>query len=220
MDVCVRKKHQIILSTHSSIILEALPPEGIKFILRNKNGVKILDRVSGSRAKSILTDGQTKALTICVEDDFAKHLLTESIRKIKPELLSSISINPMGDTQAVANAVKLLLSMSVKVIGVRDADIGENKTNKLFSLPGKLPPEKEVYDNQQVREKLNNHYNFDIETIFSGYTGIDHHYYGEILSKRGNCSEEAMHLKAIESYLLIIDLRLFENLIKILELEM
>ncbi len=219
MDVCVRKKHQIILSTHSSIILEALPPEGRKFILRNKNGVKILDRISGSRAKSILTDGQTKALTICVEDDFAKHLLTESIRKIKPELLSSISINPMGDTQAVANAVKLLLSMSVKVIGVRDADIGENKTNKLFSLPGKLPPEKEVYDNQQVREKLNNHYNFDIETIFSGYIGIDHHYYGEILSKSGNCSEEAMHLKAIESYLSIIDLRLFENLIKILESE-
>ena len=219
MDVCNRKKHQIILSTHSSIILDALPPEGRKFIIRNSLGVKILDRVSSSRAKSILTDGNSKALTICVEDIFAHHLLREAIRKLKPDWLQSLLIQPMGDTKAVANTVKLLLSLSTKVIGVRDADIGEDISNKLFSLPGSLPPEKEVYDNKEVHKKLNSYFNFDIGTIFSGHSDLDHHKYGKILAEKACCSEEAMHLKAIESYFEIFGLNIFDDLISKIEAE-
>ena len=219
MDVCNRKKHQIILSTHSSIILDALPPEGRKFIVRNTSGVKILDRVSASRAKSILTDGNTKALIICVEDVFAQHILREAIRRLKPDWLPSLSIQPMGDKKAVANTVKLLLSMTTKVIGVRDADVGEDIANKLFSLPGSMPPEKEVYDNLQVRSLLNTYYNLDIATIFSGHTDLDHHNYGKILAEKACCSEEALHLKAIESYFDIVGINTFNNLMMKIERE-
>ena len=219
MDVCNRKKHQIILSTHSSIILDALPPEGRKFIVRNSSGVKILDRVSASRAKSILTDGNTKALTICVEDVFAQHMLREAIRKLKPDWLPLLLIQPMGDKTAVANTVKLLRSLGIKTIGVRDADVGEDTTKKLFSLPGSLPPEKEVYDNPQVRTALNTYYNFDIRTIFSGYSDLDHHKYGEILAEKACCSEEAMHLKAIESYFTKVGIDNFNDLITKIEAE-
>jgi len=217
MDVCNRKKHQIILSTHSSIILEALPPEGRKFVVRDTSGVKVLDRVSSARAKSILADGKIKALTICVEDVFAQLKLREAIRKLKPSLLPSVQITPMGDTLAVANTVKLLRGQSINAIGVRDADKGENITEKLYSLPGSLPPEKEVYENASVQTSLNKKYNFDIAIIFSGYTDLDHHQFGKILSEKACCSEEAMHLAAIEAYFNTIDITTFNALMTRLE---
>jgi len=220
MDVCNRKKHQIILSTHSSIILDALPPEGRKFIVRNVTGVKVLDRVSAARAKSILTDGNTKALTICVEDIFAQHKLREALRKLRPNLLSALLISPMGDTIAVANTVRLLRIMQVNAIGVRDADVGENAVEKLFKLPGTLPPEKEVYENPTVIHALNVKYSFDIATILSAYTEIDHHHYGKILSERACCSEEAMHLSAINAYFEAVGIQIFDNLVMTIEAEM
>lgn len=220
MDVCNRKKHQIILSTHSSIILDALPSQGRKFLVRNATGVKILDRVSAARAKSILTDGNTKALTICVEDTFAQHVLREAIRRQKPDWLASILISPMGDKLAVANTVSLLRSMSVNAIGVRDADTGQNTAEKLFSLPGALPPEKEVYENNQVQIALNAKYSFDVGTIFSGYADIDHHQYGKILSEKAYCSEEAMHLTAIEAYFNTTGITIFDNLINQIDNEL
>jgi len=219
MDVCNRKKHQIILSTHSSIILDALPPEGRKFLIRDTSGVKVLDRVSSSRAKSILTDGNTKALTICVEDNFALLKLTEAIRKLRPGLLQSLQISPMGDTSAVANTVKLLLSMNLKTIGIRDADIGESPSEKLFKLPGTLPPEREVYENINVQSALNLKYNIDVATIFSAQSDIDHHEYGKILSFKACCSEEAMHLEAIKAYFETFGFSIFDNLMSIIDNE-
>jgi predicted ATPase len=220
MDVCSRKKHQIILSTHSSIILDALPPQGRKFIVRDTTGVRVLDRVSAARAKSILTDGHTKALTICVEDTFAELKLREAIRKLKPTILQSIKITPMGDTVAVANTVNLIRTMNVNAIGVRDADKGENITQKLFSLPGSLPPEKEVYDNLQVRIRLNSKYSFDVGTILAGFADIDHHDYGKILAGRAYCSVEEMNLSAINEYFNAVGINTFDTLIRTIENEM
>lgn len=220
MDVCLRKGHQVILSTHSSIILEALPSEGRKFIFRSKQGVNILNRVSANRAKSILTDGQTKALTICVEDVFAALVLKEAIRNLKPDLLPLIQIFPMGDVKAVADAVALLISQNVKVIGVRDADKGEDKIKKLFKLPGTLPPEKEVYENKKVQAIINAKYSIDIKTIFSMQHSLDHHAYGKLLSEKTYCSEEVLNNCAIYAYFDAIGIKAFDNLIQNIEREM
>jgi predicted ATPase len=219
MEVCNRKHHQIILSTHSSIILDALPPEGRKFIIRDSTGVKVLDRVSASRAKSILTDGHTKALIVCVEDNFAFLMLCEAIRHLRPGILPSLNVSPIGDTGAVANTVKLLRSMGIKSIGIRDADIGENLPEKLFKFPGTQPPEKEVYENQSVQTKINTKYNIDVATIFSGQSEIDHHDYGKLLSKKACCSEEAMHLAAIDAFLSVAGINIFDNLMSTLDNE-
>ncbi len=220
MDVCSRKKHQIIISTHSSIILEALPPEGRKFIIRDTSGVKVLDRVSANRAKSILTDGYSKALTICVEDDFALLKLREAIRRLRPGYLPNIQISIMGDFKAVANTVELLRSQGINAIGVRDADIGASIAKKLFKLPGTLPPEKEVYENPQVQKELNAKYSIDINTIFSGYSDIDHHKYGEIISDKAYCSQEAMNIDAINLYFEDVGIHIFHDLMELIDKEL
>jgi predicted ATPase len=222
MDVCNRKGHQIILSTHSSIILEALPPQGRKFIIRDKSGVKILDRVSAGRAKSLLTDGREKALTICVEDDFAKLVLEEAIRKFgEPKLLQSLQIAPVGDSDAVRNSLKLLLNdPKHKAIAIRDADKGEDVTNKLYKLPGTLSPEKEVYENTEVQRVINEKYNIDIETIFAGLSNLDHHDYGKILAEKACCKEDTMNVDAIRAYLNIVGQEAFDNLLQVINKEM
>jgi len=222
MDVCNRKHHQIILTTHSSIIINALPPEGRKLILRDVyQEVKVLDRVSGNRVKSILSDGNSKTLTICVEDEFASLKLKEAIRQIKPELLPLLNISFIGDKEVVANTVKLLNDkMDINAIGIRDADVGEDKMNRLFKLPGSLPPEKEVYENRMVQEGLYKEYNIHIPTILSGVGVVDHHTYGKIFSEKACCSVEAMNISAIKLYLNIQGLDGFKALINIIEHEM
>jgi predicted ATPase len=220
MDVCNRKGHQIVLSTHSGIILEALPPEGRKFIIRDKSGVKILDRVSAGRAKSLLTDGREKALIICVEDNFAKLLLEEAIRKFGDQkLLQSINIVAMGDRDAVRKSIEFLLKIKQNAIAIRDADIGENKTKKLYKLPGTSAPEKEVYENADVQKIINDRYSIDTKTIFS-QQDLNHHDYGKILSQKASCSEEAMNMEAIRAYLDIVGNDIFKNLIQTIKNEM
>ena len=51
LEVCIRKQHQIILSTHSSVIIDALPSVSRKLMVRNELGVKIIDNTSSYHAK-------------------------------------------------------------------------------------------------------------------------------------------------------------------------
>lgn len=74
IDVCNRRHHQIILSTHSSIILSALPPAARKLLIRDKNRVQLKNRISADQVRAILSAGHSRPLDICVEDVFAKIL--------------------------------------------------------------------------------------------------------------------------------------------------
>lgn len=201
MDIVDRKGHQIVFSTHSSTMLEALPPEGRKFLIRNRDGVRILDRISAYRAKSILANGHEKALSICVEDEFAKSLLSEIIRTNPDIELKSIQISPIGDKLAVATMVKQMNAMDIRTIGVRDADVVQNIDEKLYSFPGILPPEKEVFLNEQVINELNNKYGLDIQEIFNLSPDLDHHDFSKKLAEEASSTREIIEIDGIRSYL-------------------
>lgn len=201
MDVSNRKGHQIILSTHSATMLEALPPEGRKFLTRDRNGVKILDRISAYRAKSILANGHIKALTICVEDIFAQTLLTELIRTFRPGILKNLQIAPVGDKEAVGKMIGRLRELGIRSIAVRDADVGENNQEKLYCFPGTLPPEKEVFLNGEVQTDINSKHNIDIQEILNTTENLDHHKYSERFSEEACCIKEIMEIDAIRSYI-------------------
>jgi predicted ATPase len=142
LDVCNRRHHQIILSTHSSVIINALPSEARKLILRDETGVDIRNKISSYQVRSILSAGHVRQIDICVEDVFAKVLLTEVIRIKKKELLKAIAIHDIGDKDAVREAVCVLNKIGKKAIAVRDADAGPAPQNALYSFPGNDPPEK------------------------------------------------------------------------------
>ncbi len=217
LDVCNRKHHQIILSTHSNIVLEGLPSEARKFLIRDQSGVKIIDGLSSYRAKSLLSDGHHKSLTICVEDDFSALLLSECLRTYKSALLSSLKIQAVGDTKAVSNAINLLKTLSINSIGIRDADKGPNEQFELYSLPGTLAPEKEVYLNPEVQKDINQKYSIDISQILASNPDLDHHKYSFVFSQKAYSKISQIDIDAIRKYIEIKGLSFFEKLLNIIE---
>jgi predicted ATPase len=202
MKVASKKGHQIIFSTHSSIMLNALPPEGRKFLTRSREGVRIIDRVSAYTANSLLANGHEKALSICVEDDFAKKLLNEILRSLSQIDLKTIQIASVGDKDAVRTMVNQMKEMEFRVIGVRDADVGENLDEDLLSFPGNEAPEKEVFLNSKVQEKIEKNYSVDVNEIINTSQDInDHHDYSKALANEGVTSSEIIEIDSIRSYI-------------------
>ncbi len=201
IDVSLRRGHQIVFSTHSSIMMNALPPEGRKLLIRNEDGVRVYDRASSSRIKTALSAGELGHGIICVEDEFAQSLLREILRRYDKDLLSSVSVIPFGDSKAVSSAKKALEKAKCKAIAVRDADVGEMKQEKLFKLPGRLPPEKEIFHSEIVINKLITTYGIDFKLMTTSNPEIDHHEYSEKISEKANISKEVIEIDCIRAFL-------------------
>lgn len=201
LDVCNRRHHQIIVSTHSSIILSALPPQSRKLVLRDNNGVIIHGGISANQVRSILSDGRAGCLDICVEDDFAEKLLIESIRMRDKDILKSIAIHQIGDKKAVGKAVNVLRETGKNAIAVRDPDVGEDISNKLYSFPGIYPPEKEVFDNEKVREYLQEKYGIDLDWLKTKTQTTDHHNISKIVANEVLSKPDIIATFVIEEFL-------------------
>ena len=201
LDVCNRRHHQIIASTHSSIFLSALPPESRKLLLRDRNGVVIHGGISANQVRSVLSDGYSKSLDICVEDEFAEKLLIEAIRRQDKSILKSIAIHRIGDKKAVGKAVNVLRQTGKNAVAVRDPDVGEDIANKMFSFPGEFPPEKEVYDNQRIRKYLGEKYNIDLDWLKTKTQTTDHHKISEIVAIEALSKPDIIATFVIEEFL-------------------
>lgn len=216
LDVCNRRHHQIILSTHSSVIINALPSESRKLILRDENGVDIINKISSNQVRSILSSGHVRQLDVCVEDIFAKVLLTEIIRIKKKELLKAVAIHDIGDKDAVREAVRVLNKTGKKAIAVRDADVGPAPGEALYSFPGELPPEKEVFQHPEVKGLLKQKYDLDVDWVLQRDEVTDHHKYAVCLASEAETEESVIRTVAIERYIKEIDGE-FDGLIAAIE---
>jgi len=216
MDVCFRRHHQIILSTHSSVILNALPSQARKLVIRDSYGVRIHNSISASQARSLLSSGHARSLDICVEDSFAKNLLIEAIRLKNRELLKSVSIHEIGDKDAVREATKILRRTGKKAIAVRDADMGEDKDNHIYSLPGNNPPEREVYDTEEVKLFIESKYDVDIGWILEREDIQDHHRITDVIAEEVESQPEVIRSLAIDKYLDVVGDK-FDDLVKAIQ---
>lgn len=218
LDVCNRRNHQIILSTHSSVIINALPPEARKLIIRDETGVEIRNKISSHHVRSILSDGHDRRLDICVEDIFAKLLLTEIIRIKKKELLKVVAIHDIGDKDAVREAVHVLKKTGKKAIAVRDADVGSAAQDSMYSFPGNKPPEKEVFNNSNVKTLLKTKYGLDVDWVLQKNNVTDHHKFAKCYANEVETEESIIRIVAIEHYILDINSE-FDELISVIDNE-
>lgn len=214
LDVCNRRHHQIILTTHSSALLQCLPPESRLLLLRDENGVDSFPMLSASRARSILSNGNHRDLSVLVEDRFAKVLLTEMIRHIDRSLLKCISIHEVGDNRAVLNAALFMKRIERPYIAIRDADVGSDTAKAIFSFPGTMPPEKEVFLNSHVGKFINEEFGVNVQTVLSQRNISDHHEFSKVLAEEASTSIEYMKTMAIKSYLESIGTTAYVQLIK------
>lgn len=216
LDVCYRRDHQIILSTHSSVIIDALPSEARKLLLRDEAGVDIRNKISSNQVRSILSSGHVRQLDICVEDIFAKVLLTEVIRVKKKELLKAVAIHDIGDKDAVREAVRVLKKTGKKAIAIRDADVGAAPVESLYVFPGDGPPEKGVFGHQAVKDLLKKKYGLDVDWELQKKEIKDHHQFAKCLAAEAETEESVIRTLAIERYISEIDSE-FDNIIRIIE---
>lgn len=201
LDVCNRRHHQIIVTTHSSTLLQALPPDARVMLSRDPNGVAVFPGLSASRARSILSAGHQKDLNVLVEDDFAKLVLTEMIRRIDRALLQCVEIHAVGDTKAVRSGLQLMQRIGRPCIAIRDADVGSAPAEALFSFPGTRPPEQEVYENAAVRAALAAEFGIDVAHTLLQKQVHDHHKITVTLAEEASTSDDYLRTIAVKVYL-------------------
>jgi predicted ATPase len=217
LEVADRRHHQIIISTHSSVVLEALPAEARKFIYRDNSGILIYDHISATRAKAILSRGYRRGLIVCVEDDFAQLLLTEMIRAKDPALLKAVEIQPIGSRDAVRTGVELLGNLGIKAIGIRDGDVGAHRAERLYSLPGSRPPEVEVYGHANVKCRLKGEYGVDVDQLLAANPELDHHQLTQFLAGEAEALPDALATLAVKEYVGSLEIGQIDLLVKIVQ---
>lgn len=190
IDVCLRRKHQIIITTHSKAVLSALAPESRKLLYREGKNVKISDRTSTAEAIGLLSLGNSHDLTIIVEDKRAKTLLTEIIRATKPNLLKGIKISYVGNDDLVYSFTKQLRLEGIKAKAFRDGDRGEDAKNSIYSLPGTMAPEKEVLSHPSVLKWLISEHGINLSEWLIINHEADYHDWPEMLANEISKSEE------------------------------
>jgi predicted ATPase len=200
LDVVSRRRHQVLLSTHSAPLLQALPAPARTLLHRDASGVSSIGGLSVSQVRGLLSDGAAKSLTVCVEDEFAKTLLTEIIRRGDIALLKAIRIAALGSTDAVRSGVSYLNKSGNKAIGIRDGDIGESPMDGLYSLPGTRPPELEVFHNSSVRKAISQRYAFDCDSLLSSRTPENHHDLPGLIAAEASVSSDTIVSTACHAF--------------------
>lgn len=192
VDVATVRRHQIMLTTHSEAILEALPPKSRLYVSRGESGVDIVVGLTAQQAKSLMSQGHSKALHVLTEDICAQAILTEIIRHVDATFLSSVGIYPAGGADAIALTVRTLKATKLHVAAVRDGDKPATPNENIFKLPGCLPPEKEMFQNENVRACVQQTYGINLSDFETTLHGVNHHRWFALLAEHVHQAQAAL----------------------------
>jgi len=200
INVSCRRKHQILITTHSESLLAALPEQSRIYLKRGVADVKTVSGLSALQIKSLMSNGFNKALYILVEDICAKAVLQEIIRRIDPDFLKAVEIVEVGDKKRLTTTVQTLNATSIHVAGVRDADAGAVPSENIFSLPGSEPPERELFKNKAVIGMLGQDYDLNFNDFLTSLSGVDHHHWINVLAKKIDQDQGALLREMSRAY--------------------
>jgi predicted ATPase len=200
IDVCIKRRHQIFITTHSEYLLTALPSSSRIYVDRTASGLRLVKGITTAQAISLMSGGYDKALYILVEDKVADIVLTEILRKSDSTFLKTIKIHQIGDTKTIQSVMKALKETGLPVAAVRDGDKGENPQENMFKLPGNLPPEKELFNCAKVKEFLKSEFNIDVDDFLVSVRDDDHGEWFKRLSERIPIDEVALIQQTAKVY--------------------
>ena len=227
MSVSDRRGHQIIMSTHSYEIADALPPSGRKMLERRKKSIKVYDRISSAHVRNALSLGKDGRTIVFVEDEFAKSLLISIIHHKKRKLVKRIEVLCVGNNDDVKNCVRALSRSKMRFVGVLDGDQAnrENLEARLAVIPAGdvyIPvkdrnPENLVFMSSAVAKYLEEEYDFDIDNFFKTHPKLNHHDYLETISYIVNIPAEKIKIDCIQEFVKSMQPDWADDLIKIIE---
>lgn len=157
--VCERKKHQIIFTTHSDYAIQSLPEDAVWYC---NNGTVRQGKINIEALRVLMGDIE-RQLVIFTEDKFAEVFITTILRQSGLlDMLSLIDIYQAGGKNVIMNFVDMQnanpATKHIPAIGILDGDVSDEEINKTkfkdnyAKLPGDMP-EKEVWD-YLVRDRL------------------------------------------------------------------
>ena len=120
-EICLKRKVQVICTTHSKEVFECLPPDGRKYLEKVKTSTLLTDGISPDFAMSKMGSSDTKELTILVEDGMAQDIISHSL---PTELRQRVKIVAVGSSSALARQLAAAYARDEdrKILAIFDGD--------------------------------------------------------------------------------------------------
>lgn len=183
LDVCNRKKHQIIFTTHSPDMQRDLPAQARKYIQRDKGGItSFVTSPSIAQIENYLSGGYVRKMVVVTEDEVAKLYIMEILRKYCRMVFDNCQFFDMNlGYKDIKDYVKKSQECGMKVYGVVDEKRRADIPNCILSFPDEEAPEKCILADEVTRKSILNEFDFDCNTFSD-----DHHKLFEKIAKRKN----------------------------------
>jgi hypothetical protein len=216
MDVSIRKGHQILLTTHSEYLLRSLPSVARIYFYQDAGVLRQIQGLTASEATSLMTEGRDKALNILVEDDCAKAIVTELVRRHDTNFLQTISVKSGGDHNSIRTTIRCLDGSGIQVAAVLDGDQEAVPSDNIFTLPGTQSPEEELFSTGRVCEYLLSTYGVDWTDYYAGrgLQNVNHHDWIADLASHLSIEEQFLTRELARVYAETQDCAGFTNLLR------
>ncbi len=211
VDLCIRKGHQMFLTTHSEHLLRALPQLSSIYLHKIPQGIETIPGMPPAQAVSLMAEGFDKAITLLVEDECAKIVLSEILRHFDPTFLASVKIEIAGykddsgeyvggGKDAITKTMRALTNVGLSVAAVLDPDAFSDPKNYVFKLPGRNAPELELIKSTKFREVLLTTYQIEVDNFIASIRTYDCHRCFSLLAKQLNVHESYLLTEAARGY--------------------
>lgn len=181
MDVALRRKIQIFLTTHSEYLLLALPQKSRVYFKREGVGVVPIQGIGVRQAVSMMEGLAAPAIYILVEDDIGEAIVVELLRKHDADFLKTTRVIAAGDKDQIQRMMSVFEDQKIPICAIRDGDFGADAKLKMFKLFGAEPPEKEIFGSQVFRKQFAEQLGVDWDAADIVNKTKNHHHWFEIL---------------------------------------
>lgn len=213
LDVCDRKHHQIIFTTHSPEIQKSLPLEARKYILRADNETRVIREPSIAQVENYLSGGHLKRMIIVTEDDVASLYAKEILRAYDTTLFNNCEIFAMNLGRVeLKNYVKQSQNCKIKIFGVVDEFKYQEPEKYIISFPDNTPPEISFFADDYMRQFLLSEFGFDFNNLPD-----DHHDYFQRIAQTKEEEISYVQNRCIKQYVKHKGEDYFKNMISQLE---
>lgn len=211
LDVCQRKKHQIIFTTHSPEMQKALPSQARKYIQRGEDGcTHIVNSPSIAEIENYLSGGHMRKMIVVTEDDIGAICIKEILRTYCPIVFNNCAFFAMNlGYGEIKKYVAQSQSCGIKIFGVVDENRRAEISQYILAFPENEPPEVNILKDDQTKNSIKQEFSFDCDA-FSG----DHHSLFDAIASsknedvgyvRNRCVKLYVQSKNAEYYRCIVD---------------
>jgi predicted ATPase len=181
VDMVMRRKIQILLTTHSEYLMLALPQKSRVYLKREQGCVVPIPGIGVRQAVSMMEGLATPAIYVLVEDDVGEAIVVELLRKHDPDFIKTTRVIVAGEKDQIRRMMSVFEDQKIPICAVRDGDFGADPKLKMFKLFGDRPPEKEIFASQMFRKRFSEESSVDWGAVDIANKGKDHHSWFDVL---------------------------------------